>query len=102
MRWTGRPVDGRSCKVLLYRLCTRVDRVPQLGHEAVGDIARSVSVISSATLICSMSTETWPAVRASDSSAWISRAHRMLNELYFRLKHLGRLVQHSRLSTDKV
>jgi hypothetical protein len=28
-------------------------------------------------------------------------AHRMLNELYFRLKHLGRLVQHSRLSTDK-
>src|SRR6266852_9281187 len=44
---------------------------------------------------------TWPAVRASDSSAWISRAHRMLNELYFRLKHLGRLVQHSRLSTDK-
>src|SRR6266516_3111187 len=59
MRWTGRPVDGRSCKVLLYRLCTRVDRVPQLGHEAVGDIARSVSVISSATLICSMSTETW-------------------------------------------
>jgi hypothetical protein len=33
-----------------------VERVPHLGHEAVGDVVRSVSVISSATCTCSMNT----------------------------------------------
>src|SRR5260221_2153441 len=38
---------GRSCKVRLYRLCTRLERVPQLEHEAAGEVARGVTVISS-------------------------------------------------------
>src|SRR6266487_4271272 len=55
MRWTGRPADGRSWSVRRYRLCTRVELVPHVGHEAVGDVVRSMSVISSAISTCSMS-----------------------------------------------
>ena len=55
-RETGRPPDGRSCSLRVYRLCTRVERVPQLGHAAVEDVVRSVSVISLATCTCSMRT----------------------------------------------
>src|SRR5215471_12078874 len=39
-----------------FNIYTRVERVPQLGQEAVEDVVRSVSVISLATCTCSMRT----------------------------------------------
>src|SRR5215469_18704619 len=61
----GRPLDGRSRSVLVYRLWIREDAVPQEGQEAAGEVVRRVSVISKAT---------------STSSTWTSgRSGMMIN-----------------------
>src|SRR5579872_4440625 len=60
MRRIGRPLDGRSRSVLLYRLWIREDADPQAGQEAVGDVVRRVSVISKATSTSS----TWTSGRS--------------------------------------
>src|SRR5260370_23664180 len=60
MRWTGRPLAGRSCSVRVYRLCMREESVPHDGHAAVSDVVCRVSVISSAIFTCLMSTSTTP------------------------------------------
>ena len=44
MRRMGRPLDGRSRSVLVYRLWIREDAIPQEGQAAVGDIVRRVSI----------------------------------------------------------
>src|SRR5450755_2813545 len=49
MRQSGRPTEGRSCNVRVYRLWMREDAVPHEGQEAVGDVVRRFRVISSAT-----------------------------------------------------
>src|SRR5712692_7155148 len=49
MRRSGRPPEGRSSSVRVYRLCICEDWVPHEGQEAVGDMVRRVRVISSAT-----------------------------------------------------
>jgi hypothetical protein len=45
----GRPLEGRSRSLRVYRLWTREEAVPHEGQEAVGETVRSVSAISSAT-----------------------------------------------------
>jgi len=42
-------MEGRSRSVRVYRLWMREDAVPHEGQDAVGDVVRRVSVISSAT-----------------------------------------------------
>ncbi len=49
MRRIGRPTQGRSRSVRVYRLWMREEAVPQEGQEAVRDVVRRVRVISSAT-----------------------------------------------------
>src|SRR6266699_1008716 len=49
IRRMGRPPEGRSRSVRVYRLCICEDAVPHEGQEAVGDVVRKVRVISSAT-----------------------------------------------------
>src|SRR5438132_12296647 len=56
----GRPLDGRSRSVRVYRLWIREDAVPQEGQEAVGDVVRRMSVISKATSTSS----TWTSGRS--------------------------------------
>ena len=56
MRRMGRPLDGRSRSVRVYRLWIREDAVPQEGQEDVGEVVRRVSVISKATSTPSTST----------------------------------------------
>ena len=56
IRRIGRPPDGRSRSVLVYRLWIREDVVPHEGQEAVGDVVRRVSVIAEATSTSSTST----------------------------------------------
>src|SRR6266571_7128461 len=49
IRRIGRPPEGRSRSVRVYRLWICEDWVPHEGQEAVGDVVRRVRVISSAT-----------------------------------------------------
>src|SRR6266704_6581338 len=64
IRRMGRPPEGRSRSVRVYRLWIREDAVPHEGQEAVGDVVRRVRLISSAT---------------STSSTWISgRSRKMI------------------------
>src|SRR4051794_7800904 len=63
MRRIGRPPDGRSRSVLVYRLWMREDAVPHEGQEEVSDVVRRVSVIAEAT---------------STSSTWTSGSSGMM------------------------
>src|SRR5258707_15862920 len=56
MRRIGRPLDGRSRSVRVYRLWIREDADPHAGQEAVGDVECRDSVISKATSTSSTST----------------------------------------------
>jgi hypothetical protein len=48
MRRIGRPHEGRSRSVRVYRLCICEDWVPHEGQDAIGEVVRRVRVISSA------------------------------------------------------
>ena len=49
MRRIGRPPEGRSRSVRVYRLCICEDWVPHEGQDACGEVVQRVRVISSAT-----------------------------------------------------
>src|SRR5690348_10947128 len=97
MRETGRPLDGRSCSLRVYRLCTRVEWVPQLGHEAVGDVVRSVSVISVATRTCSTSTSKWSGKMMRACKVYLEERERWEKVQPLSISHLGsaRLKPHA-------
>lgn len=67
IRRIGRPPDGRSRSVLVYRLRIREDAVPHEGQEAVGDVVRRVSVIAEATSTSS----TWTRGKFWNNDHWI-------------------------------